>query len=513
MNGSTKKLIGLLAVLTAVRLAMIGAVDLIPDEAYYWSWSTHLSVCYFDQPGGIAWGNALFTAIFGTTTFGVRMGAIVLGLLGTVMVYLAARRLSLDAREASIACALLHVVPLFAAGHIIFLHDTVLFFAASVALYFFARAAFDDRRQYWLAFGASLALAMYGKFSAVIFALGFVVFLVVSSTDRKAFLVPFAWLGAALGVVLFLPVLFWNSRHEWVALYAVRHLVRKEASGIGDRVVWFFDFWGSQIGLVTPILFVMMLIAVWSALKIVRQKNPTRDERAMLFLAVSFSVVFLYFMMQSLGAKVQGNWPALAYLPGTLLLVRTWSLRAAAGSANWRRFFRWGVGLAVVATVVVMIQPLVRIIPLKPDITDQVYGWKELAARVDEIRNENPEIVLVARRYQIGSELMFYCKGQPEIYSLNYGSRGNQFDLWNDWTVLQGRTLLFVDERKVPLPMWDHVGSFDLLPSFERKRDDRTVGTVRLTLLRGFHIDGPMESYFRNPLHYTVERMKKNLGE
>ena len=47
--------VGVVVVAGVVRLVLAAVVPLVPDEAYYWEWSRHLALGYFDHPAAIAW--------------------------------------------------------------------------------------------------------------------------------------------------------------------------------------------------------------------------------------------------------------------------------------------------------------------------------------------------------------------------------------------------------------------------------------------------------------------------
>ena len=67
-----------LAVLTGLRLAFLawGGLDLSPDEAHYWEWSRRLDLSYYSKGPLIAYLIAGLTAVFGTSAFGIRLGAV-----------------------------------------------------------------------------------------------------------------------------------------------------------------------------------------------------------------------------------------------------------------------------------------------------------------------------------------------------------------------------------------------------------------------------------------------------
>jgi 4-amino-4-deoxy-L-arabinose transferase-like glycosyltransferase len=82
-----------LIVVTALRLAMIGTIELSGDEAYYWMWSKHLAPGYFSKGPAVAFAIRASTALFGLTEFGVRFWSPLLAAGTSFVLYYFARRL------------------------------------------------------------------------------------------------------------------------------------------------------------------------------------------------------------------------------------------------------------------------------------------------------------------------------------------------------------------------------------------------------------------------------------
>ena len=84
---------GLLAVASALHLAIALLTPVSGDEAYYWDWSRQLDWGYYSKPPMIAWLIAASTSLIGSTTLAVRLPAVLLGTVGLIFVYLLASRL------------------------------------------------------------------------------------------------------------------------------------------------------------------------------------------------------------------------------------------------------------------------------------------------------------------------------------------------------------------------------------------------------------------------------------
>ena len=70
----------LVGAVLAARLLCIALVplDLVPDEAYYWTWSRVPDWCYYSKPPMVAWLIWASTHLLGTTAFSVRLPAALL---------------------------------------------------------------------------------------------------------------------------------------------------------------------------------------------------------------------------------------------------------------------------------------------------------------------------------------------------------------------------------------------------------------------------------------------------
>jgi len=58
--------------LTILRLFTASYTQLIPEEAYYWTYAQHPALSYFDHPPMVAWAVRAGTMVFGNTELGVR---------------------------------------------------------------------------------------------------------------------------------------------------------------------------------------------------------------------------------------------------------------------------------------------------------------------------------------------------------------------------------------------------------------------------------------------------------
>jgi undecaprenyl-diphosphatase len=459
--------------LTLFRLAMIGQFPLTMDEAYYWAWSQRPDIVYYEQPGMCAWILWLASGFFPhATPFSVRLPAVILGLFSSWILYRAYRAFHDDEAEAAAFVMVISFLPIYFAGGFLYEHDTPLMFFSSLSYYFILKLLKNPTPARWYLVGLALTAALYSKFAAPFLILGFVLFIPLSRTLRPWLRRPHPYLAGLMSTFLFLPVLIWNYRHDWMSVEHIAYLTRTGSMTLTDRFSHFFNYLGSQFFAYSPLLYLTLLLALVLA---VRRYRKAREEPILLLLTLSVPIL-LYLFLQSFRSHVYGNWSAIGYLPALMLTMRISAtylrLPFPAPFCFRRRFLFAGVILACFLSVSPLIQaryhlfsPAMRRLEkalhlddrLDERLDEELLGWPELAAAVERSRGGTQFIL--ARRYQIASILEFYLPDHPQIYIYSEGRRRSQFDLWTDFNLLQGKTGLFVDVRPIPTDLADQCQS------------------------------------------------------
>ena len=409
-----------------VRLVIAALTPVFPDETYYWEWSRRLATGYYDHPPMIAWLIKLGTLVAGHTAFGVRVGPVLAGVLATFFAAAAARRLGGD-RAALIAATVLAVMPLSAAGLILATPDAPLLAAATATLYALVRAfesppGSRDSTRWWCVAGFAMGLAFCSKLTAALLPLGVFVALLSRSTLRDRLKEPGPYMAAIIAALVFLPVIVWNARHDWISFaFQLRHGLGGASGSVIKREL---DLLGGQIGLVSPILFVLLVVVVARSVR-----APAVPLHALLAVVAIF--IFAFFVYSATRRRVEANWPALAYIPAVLLLA------SRARDRRWDPWLRGGIMLGGALTVVTYVNAFVPILPVpaRRDPAARAAGWNVLAAAVERIHatrrpRSSYRTYIAAERYQEASALAFHLPGHPETYSLNLSGRANQYDLW-----------------------------------------------------------------------------------
>lgn len=491
--------LAILALAAVLRLGFAAIVPLFPDEAYYWEWSRRLAGGYFDHPPMIAWLIAGGTALFGDTPFGIRLVPVLVGSSGGLALALATRHLA-GARAARYVALAFLVLPLAAAGLVLATPDAPLLAAVTWTLYCVVRALGDlpgsaASTRWWAVGGVAIGAAMASKFTGVFIPFALLLAFVLHAPLRVRFREPGPWVAVVIASLVMVPVLLWNAQHDWIAFrFQLGHGLGTNAKeNLLQREL---NLVGSQFGLVTPILFVLVVGAIVKALR-----APRQDSRFALGVVSAFCALF--FVYSATRRNVEANWPAIAWLPALVLLG---AAREGARTA-WERRALW---LAGTLSAVLLLHVAFRILPLpaRRDQVSQAHGWDGLAASVDSayeaiLPSDGRKLHLAANRYQDAALLTFHSRGKHDLTAMNIGGRRNQYDLWTRFTDLArpGDDLLLSLEipRTEGLPgpirrLTMHFTTITPGPQLPLLRDGETVATRQLWTLKGWDGSWPADS-------------------
>ncbi len=477
----------LIAGFTLLRLVLAAAVPLLPQEAYYWSWSRHLDWSYFDHPPLATYSIALTTAVFGQTVFGIKLAS-VLWSLGWNLVW---ARLVLDMygdrRLAFWSLAALNHTVVYEMFGVAPTPDAPLLFAWSAAIWAVWKATQTGLARWWFAAGAFIGLSWLGKYSGVLLLPIVFLYLLTSPRLRHWLLKPQPWLAALLALLIFAPVLWWNSQHDWVSL-AFQSSRRMGDMG-GFRPRYFAMLVGTQFLLLTPYVFVIVVATLW---RDGRGWFAGRlDDRSRL-LWLSGAVPIALFTFISLRSLVKINWLAPAYF--TLVILGVHHLLQQADGL--RRLVRGLIGSAVLLLAAGGVF-LIPNLPIAGDLNTWS-GWRDAAAHVakveQQVRAEGGRAFVFSPNYKISSLIRFYLPGQPRTYAQDiYGQKALQFDYFPLTSDLKGETGILVlsdqDQGELDLarlaPFFDRCDLADTIQTEALGKHTRRVDIFRCTNYRG----------------------------
>ncbi|MFO0753645.1 MAG: glycosyltransferase family 39 protein [Thermodesulfovibrionales bacterium] len=444
-----------LAALSLFRIYYIlhGPLDLSPDEAHYWEWSRRLDLSYYSKGPMISYLIFLGTSLLGDTVFGIRIMAVLFSVASSLLLFRLVTLLY-GGRERGPAhgvppetfagCAaalLLQFVPLFAPFGVIFSIDSpfIFFWILSLLLFWVAVEKGSGTSPYlpWILLGIAVGLGLLTKYTMAFFYVSGFLFLLIS--DRRFLLKtgkPYCALLASL--LVFSPAIIWNMQHDWVT---IKHTAGQAhvAAGLVLSPGSFFEFLGSQVGVVTPLLFLLMFYSLFALRS--RESGPVSP-----FL-LSFSLpILLFFLLKSVQGKVQVNWAMTGYVTGLIAFSHFYFGRSAAtesGGGRGKKILLFSTLFLVLLVFSVSHYPSLLKMPPKKDPSSRLRGWRALGKEVTRMHTDlsrKGPVLLFSDSYQVASELAFYVEGHPRTFALNLGRRMNQYDLWPDMNA-EARTI------------------------------------------------------------------------
>jgi 4-amino-4-deoxy-L-arabinose transferase-like glycosyltransferase len=409
-QAATAAALALIAAMVALRCLVARHIDLETDEAYYWLWSRHLAISYFDHPPMIAYLIRLGTALFGDTVFGVRSMAIACMIAASGAVYALAVVLFDDRRLGLLAALWFNTMPHTAFFSIVMYPDTPAILFWLLCCLALALVWKSGRGAWWYAAGAGMGLLLLSKYTGVFLFAGIGLWLAASPQMRPWLKRPEPYLAAVIALVLFSPVIVWNAEHHW-ASFAKQfgRALDKSNGGLGEAA----DFVGIQALWVSPLIFAFAV----GGLAVATARGIFRQQANWLLLAAAAAPMLAYFLIHALSAEVLPQWPSAAYgiaaiaavaafAPGAMAPPRAALVRVGFAAAPWT-----GLAFTLALLAQMTFQPVA--VPAAQDPLAIFDGWAQLAADIRTVAREHHAGYIANAEYDTGAELAFYLRDIP----------------------------------------------------------------------------------------------------
>ena len=425
--------LGIVAFVVLLRLIYLGQAQLIPDEAYYWTYAQHMDLSFYDHPPMVAWLIWLGTAIFGNTEFGVRIGAFVCGLITMGYLYALARNLY-DKTTAMRTVLLLAVLPFYFATGMVMTADAPLVAAWAATLYYMERALLGDRNWAWLGMGIAFGLGILSKYTLGLLGPAALLFVILDPASRRWLYRPHAYLAAALALLLFSPVIIWNMEHNWASITFQSSRVK----GVGDDQFAVHELFLHLMVLLTPVGLFAAAMALWPGTE---RDYSISARRRRLFVLVFTGVPLAVFFVLSIFDSQRFHWTGPIWL--ALLPTMAWMMGQAGDFSTLARRMRaaWKPTIAVCLFLYAFVLHYVVLgipgIPYK--FLSERYFWREATSEVEQIaetvrqRTGQEPIVIGMSKWSVAAPLSFYNRSDEpmEIRSRNlFGDSGAMYDFW-----------------------------------------------------------------------------------
>lgn len=432
----TRSLGILIAVLVAKAFAIVflilySGIGLGPDEAQYWTWSRLPDWGYYSKPPGIAWEILFGTTLFGNTEIGVRSLAIAIGSALPLAVFLLAERARLSPSTCLWSGLCLAVSPLGVLASFLAITDGGMVLFWTIGCIALVTAIEQKKSPNYLLLGIVILLGALFKWP--IYSLWIVILgswiLCPWMASWKSLRTLIA--GFAISLLAFLPSLYWNASHEWATF---RHVSATLSGGhappLTNRLIPGnpLDFIGAQAMLVSPILFILLVMG-WGSLCLRGREIP----KGVILCGLSSLIIIAGGVTAAFFMKMQGNWLIFAY--PTAFVFLAWYAR----EGTKKKWLEAGAAFAIIIGGLVYAIPSVQAnsivaswqIPYKVNPFRHNVGWHNLDPMLTKAGYNPNEDFLFGDQYQMTSILSFYGPEQKRAYFLNLrGARKNQFSFW-----------------------------------------------------------------------------------
>ncbi len=370
-----------LAALTVVVHALVGGrYGFHRDELATLDDARHLAWGYVAYPPVTPFFGWLSLELFGTSLAGFRFFASLAGASAIVLSGLMARELG-GGRGAQLFAATAAAPFAIATGSLM-QYVSFDYLAWVAVAYFMARLCRTNDPRWWLAVGAAIGYGMLSKYSLLFLVAG--IGAGVLGTGLRAHLRSgWLWLGAALAVLIFLPNLLWQWRHDFISLTFLQAIHARDV-----RIGRTQDFLPDQVKVTLcalPVALGGLFFYFWK-----------RDGRRFRALGWMFAVPFALFVLaRGRGYYMAPGYPIL-YAGGAVLatewvgsLARRW--RPLVGGVGWLAL---AANIIFFAAFFLPIAPVNspwwhRMVAINGDIREEI-GWQELAETVARIRDSLP---------------------------------------------------------------------------------------------------------------------------
>ena len=343
-------------------------------------------------------------------------------------------------------------------------------------------------RSAWIALAATIGAATLFKYTALLFPVGIIAWLILYRKQANLCKHPALWITAAAATLLITvsPILIWNHNHNWPTLsHLLGHLgapggdqptAPPETSTKSYSPLWTIEYIAMQLGMIGPACALMLIAALET-----RKSPPPIRADAALMLAIAAPILILYLAV-SFVTRVEGNWPIAAY-PTLLALAAPTTQRAIIkrkqALKDWQALpkenrpragiftkkpenptqiaWHWTLGVGIISAIGMLRADILAHLPIigRTIPVGRFTSAQPMANHAEQLLNQlreetNLEPFIIAQHYGRASTLALMIPSHPPTYSSSslMGGRKTQYDYLKDTQlndpILLGRPALLI---------------------------------------------------------------------
>jgi len=344
-----------------------------------------------DDARHVAWGYVAYPPItpffarlslilFGTSVAGFRFFATLADAAAVVLTGLMASELG-GRRGSQIVAAVASIPFCLAAGSLMQYVSFDYFFWVLTA-YFVIRLLKSNDARWWLAMGCAIGLGMMSKYSMPFLVAGLLIGVLLSD-NRRYLASKWLWYGVTISLLIFLPNLLWQIKHDFVSIQFLRSIHARDIH-IG-RTQHFLPGQIQLTLLAAPLwiagLFACFLSRAWKTFRVLGWMYLTP--------------LLLFLILKGRAYYMAGAYPML-YAAGS-----AWGekclLSLRHGRATTMRVIAWSALLLDVAVVIALALPIAPVgskwwkvvLQMDGDLREE-FGWRELVETIAGVHDSLP---------------------------------------------------------------------------------------------------------------------------
>jgi hypothetical protein len=413
---------------TLIRLLVIATTQIADGEAYYYLWSRFPAWSYYDHPPLVAWMTWLTTRL-SHSGFSIRLGPVVCATIFFLLLYRLGEKL-FSARAGFIAVAIVSSLPAFMFTSFVLNPESPLAPLWVLALLLLEGMRHEDQPWRPLALGLVTGLAFLAKYTGILLVPLTLLYLAASPVSRRWLRRPAFYLGGVVALITALPVIVWNTQHQWASL--TLHFVERTAPP--DLVSMLHNALPVAVGQFAayqPLIFPGLLAVL--ALAIGRSR---RDDRYRFLALASWPTLLFFFVTMVRVRDPESHWTMVGYMP----------LAVAAGGwldevidrapAAFKGYLGACVGVSAAITLLIFGYSQTYLLPhlvsesgydANRDFFNEMVGWDQVRAAVAQgTALLGDDAVVASTQYALCAHILSEIDDQPNVYCPS-GSR-TEFD-------------------------------------------------------------------------------------
>ncbi len=294
-----------------VFVVFISGQPLNGDSYYYWDWSYHLALSYYDGPPLIAYAIRALTTIFGNHVYSLDLLLLIAIIVTAGVIFRLGRQL-FNSAAASMAMMIwlltLNVVNTFFV-HVVY--DTPLIMFWALTFYAFVQLVRLKQRRYYYYCAVFAGLLLLSKYTGVLLLISMLLLCILEKNYRFVWRSPHSYLAILITLVICSPLLVWNWQHGWASFhYQLAHgFATYHLSAWVNIVKYLHD---SITGANVAFIALLYVLAV-------HYREIMSDQRLRLLLLPTF-VTWVFFLFSGFFSLTLPSWNAPFMFTNALLL-------------------------------------------------------------------------------------------------------------------------------------------------------------------------------------------------